>query len=135
NIMPDGKEVFDEDEVVAFIIDVINEAEGEGYNWSNVESSLGKLNFEKYFNELSSLFDVEEDKELFRMAYRYEDVSNNFLKVVVKIKKLFSDWINSLNTNGVFPKTSFQQIISEKEDLFLNFNYTMVLEELYEVEN
>jgi len=135
SIMPDGEEVFDENEVVAFIMDIISEAEEEGNNWSDVETSLGKLDFERYLDDMSLLFNLDDDKELFRMAYRYEDVSNNFHKVIVKIKDLFSDWINSIDVLEVSSKIIFKDLINEKNDLFLNFNYTSILEEIYDVQN
>lgn len=132
-LTPDGEEVFDKNEVVAFVMDIINEAEGN--NWSNFETSLGKLDFERYLDNMTLLFNTGDDKELFRMAYRYEEVSNNFHKVIVKIKDLFSDWINSIDVLEASPKTSFKKVINEKNDMFLNFNYTSVLEEIYDVEN
>lgn len=132
-LMPDGDEVFDKDEAVAFIMDVISKTAGP--DWKDLETNLGRLNFDRYFDDMSILSNPNDDDDLFKMAYRYEHVSNNFLKVFVKIKDLFSDWINSIDVLEASSKTSFKKIIDVENDLFLNFNYTSVLEELYNVKN
>lgn len=134
-LMPDGEEVFDKDEAVGLIMDVISETIGQGNDWSDLETNLGRLNFDRYFDDMSILSNPKDDNDLFKMAYRYEDVSNNFLKVFVKIKNLFPNWVNSIDVLNSSPKTSFKKIIDKKNDLFLNFNYTSVLEDLYNVEN
>lgn len=135
-MMPDGEEVYDDTEVVAFLIEVISRAEEDGDKWSDVETSLGNLDFEQYFDEMSYLYDEEdEDFNYFHQAYDYEDVSNNFFEVTLKIKQLFSNWINSIKITSVAPKDTFKSLINNSEDYFINFNYTSLLEELYEAEN
>ncbi|WP_339262793.1 bacteriophage abortive infection AbiH family protein [Lysinibacillus sp. FSL K6-3209] len=134
-IMPDGEEVFDKDEVVAFIMDVISMTEGEGNDWRNIENSLGKLDFNKYFDDLSLLFDEDDDKELFRMAYRHEDISSNFRKVILNIKNLFSDWVNTIDINNSCSIPAFEKLFNEGNSIFLTFNYTTVLEYLYNIDD
>lgn len=129
NTLPDGGEEFDEDEVVAFITDIISETEGE--YWCDIENTLGKLDFNKHFDQLSYLFDGSDDKEMFRMAYRYEDISSNFKRVVLEIKKLFSNWVNTISINQCESIPVFEKLFSEEESLFLTFNYTPVLEDVY----
>ncbi|MGZ9869582.1 bacteriophage abortive infection AbiH family protein [Priestia endophytica] len=130
--LPDGGEEYDKNEVVAFLIDVISEAEKDGHNWSDIESTLGKLDFDRYFDDMSYLFDDEyEDKELFRGPRRHEEVSENFYKVVIQIKDLFAQWINSINISEAILKKTFSALINPEEDTFFTFNYTPVLQKLY----
>lgn len=131
-IMPDGEEVYDTNELVAFLMEIISNAEKDGDKWSDLETSLGNLDFSDYFDELSYLYDENhKDFNEWHQAYRYEDVSGNFFKVTVKIKKLFSDWVNTIKLNTVKPIKSFEKLIDKSQDYFINFNYTEVLEQVY----
>lgn len=130
--MPDGEEVYDKNEVVAFLIDIISKAEEDGDKWSNVEKSLGELDFEEYFDDMSYLYNEDKgDFNYFHQAYDYEDVSSNFFAVTLKIKELFAEWVDTINIQLIEPKVSFQDMINPDEDYFINFNYTPVLEEVY----
>ncbi|MCY8318784.1 bacteriophage abortive infection AbiH family protein [Bacillus vallismortis] len=129
--MPDGSEEFNTDELVAFLINTISEVSGE--DWNDFESSLGRLNFDNDLYVMETLFEDEnDDSSLFRMAYRNEDATANFYKASLKIKDLFSEWINTIDVSDVEPKDSFDSLINSLEDTFLTFNYTPVLEEVYE---
>ncbi|MCY9002112.1 bacteriophage abortive infection AbiH family protein [Bacillus spizizenii] len=128
--MPDGSLEFKKCELVAFLIKIISEVSGE--DWNDFESSLGRLNFNNDLSALSTLFkDEEHDSSDFRMANRNEDVSGNFLLASLKIKDLFSEWINTVDISNVKPKDSFAQLINRMGDTFLTFNYTPVLELVY----
>lgn len=135
-LMPDGEEEFNKDEVVAFLMEVISAAEEDGNNWSDIETSLGRLNFDDYFDDIYSLFGGEDDdSSLFRMAYRVEDVSSNFYSVIIKIKELFSEWIDTIDISSTSPINTFSKLLDPYEDSFLTFNYTTVLEDIYEAIN
>lgn len=137
--LPKGGEEFNKDEVVALLIDVISVAEraedSKDYDkikWKTLEQSLGRLRFDDYFEEMYSLFEHEDDDSaLWRMAYRVEDVSRNFYKVTMKIKDLFSEWIDTINISEVDGKDSLYELLDPERDRFLTFNYTPVLEEVY----
>jgi len=130
--LPDGGEEFDRNEVVAFLIDVISEAEEVGNNWSDIENTLGKLDFDRYFDDMDYIYvDEDDDRELYRRPQRYKEVSRNFHKVVIQIKDLFAEWINSIDTFDTNPKKTFVDLINPEEDTFFTFNYTPILQELY----
>ncbi|OGX77775.1 MULTISPECIES: bacteriophage abortive infection AbiH family protein [unclassified Exiguobacterium] len=133
---PDGSEIFEANEVVAFIIDIISEAETNGDKWCDLENSLGKLDFEKYFDEMSYLYDeADDDFNEFHRAYDYEDVSSNFHDVIIKVKDLFAEWINSIKISDVKAKQTFKEILDTSNDYCINFNYTRVLEDIYGAKN
>ncbi|WKT76881.1 bacteriophage abortive infection AbiH family protein [Lysinibacillus fusiformis] len=135
-MMPDGEIVYDINEVVAFLMDIVSKAEEDGEKWSDVETSLGKLDFEEYFDDMSYLYNEdEEDFNFFHQAYDYEDVSSNFFSVTIMIKQLFAEWIDTINIEAVDPIISFKNTINPDEDYFINFNYTPVLEEIYDAKN
>ncbi|MCU4844737.1 bacteriophage abortive infection AbiH family protein [Bacillus thuringiensis] len=127
--MPDGSIEFDKDEVVAFLIDLISRAERNGEDWCDIETSLGRLDYDQYFDEMSYLYDEDEDE--FRIANIYEDVASNFYLVTIQIKELFAEWINTIDISQVEFKDSFYEYLDPERDSFLTFNYTSVLEEVY----
>ena len=134
--LPDGSELYEQNEVVAFIIDVISRAETDGDNWCDIENSLGMLDYDNYYDDMSYLYD-EDDISFnpFHMAYDYEDVSNDFYKVTSKIRDLFSEWINTIQISDVRAKKSFEEIIDISNDYFISFNYTRILEDIYRINN
>ncbi|OQD35991.1 bacteriophage abortive infection AbiH family protein [Bacillus toyonensis] len=129
--MPDGSIKFDKDEVVAFLIDLISRAERNGDDWCDIETSLGRLDYDQYFDEMSYLYDDGDDLNEFKMANIYEDVSSNFYLVTIQIKELFAEWINTIDISEVEFKDSFYEYLDPERDYFLTFNYTSVLEEIY----
>lgn len=134
--IPNGSEVYNDDEVVAFLLEVISRAEVDGDNWCNIEQSLGQLDFEEYFDEMSYLYDEnDEDFNEWHMAYNYEDVSKNFYHVTIKIKVLFSEWINSIDISDIKANQNLYALLDAPNDYCINFNYTRVLEDVYGVEN
>ncbi|MEK4521164.1 AbiH family protein [Psychrobacillus sp. FSL W7-1493] len=73
--MPDGSEVYDDNEVIAFLMDVISKAEEDRENWCNIEQRLGYLDFDDYFDDMSYLDD--EDDQGFNerhRAYNHEEI-------------------------------------------------------------
>ncbi|MCY8837667.1 bacteriophage abortive infection AbiH family protein [Bacillus atrophaeus] len=131
SILPDGDEVFDNNELVTFLVHLISETERDGENWCDIERSLGRLNFDSYFDDMSYIFDEE---DLFKQAAIYEDVAANFLKATKKIRELFFEWVNTIDISEVSFIPSFYNLINPERDLFLTFNYTYVLEEYYDAE-
>lgn len=126
-MMPDGDESFNDDEVVGFLLKIISEAENEGEAWSDLENTLGKLDYDDFFDSWD-----EEDNE-WHNVYRNEDIASNIKDAVIMIKNYFSDWINQIEFLDVKPIECFKKMIDNHNDLFLTFNYTMTLEKLYKV--
>lgn len=129
-ILKDGDEEYNCNEVITILIDLISEAEENGENWSDIEKSLGLLDFNLY---LESYDDIHDD--LFKQSYVYEDISKNLYNCTIKIKDFFSEWINTVNVNNCIKKDKFVKLIDKKSDIFLNFNYTVVLEKIYDIKN
>ncbi|MBY0125102.1 bacteriophage abortive infection AbiH family protein [Bacillus subtilis] len=132
SILPDGEEVFNSDELVSFLVRLISETEKDGENWCDIERSLGRLNFDNYFDDMSYIFDEEDP---FKQARIYEDVSANFRKATTKIRELFFEWVNTIDISEISFIPSFYNLINSEKDVFLTFNYTYVLEEYYDAEN
>jgi hypothetical protein len=131
--MPDGDISYNDDEVVGFLLKIISEAENEGEAWSDLEYTLGKLNYDDFFDYWN-----EDDNEYYTEyynVYRNEDIASNIKGAVIMIKTYFSDWINQIELFDSKPIKIFKKLIDNNNDLFLTFNYTMTLEKLYNVKN
>ncbi|WP_304341020.1 bacteriophage abortive infection AbiH family protein [Metaclostridioides mangenotii] len=130
-LLPDGSEYYDYEEVAKLLIYVISVAEGLGNKWSNFEDSLGELDFDGH---LSFYGDVYEENP-WKKVYLNEDISLNLYSCALKVKDLFSDWINSININKCKKNSVFNSLIDSQKDTFLTFNYTHVLESIYKAKN
>lgn len=121
---PKGEDVFSEKEAAEFLLYLISCTEGE--EWKDIENTLGKLDYELAFDDLS----LSDDENEWHQVYRNEDRSAELLKVVPYITVLFSDWINSIDIEKAVILQIFVNMI-QKYDIFLTFNYTETLEHIY----
>lgn len=130
----DGDDVYDENEVVGFIMHIISEAEPRGEKWSDLENSLGYLDFDEFLDDWTSDDDEDEDNE-WDEVYRNQDIGSNLVGAVLRITGYFEEWINTIDINKINPKPDFKKLIDVENDKFLTFNYTKTMEELYKVKN
>lgn len=129
-MMPDGDERFNDDEVVGFLLKIISETEATGEAWSDLENTLGRLDFDECFDDW-----YDDDENEWHKAYRNEDTASNVFGTVKMIKDYFSDWIETIDISDTELKTKFNHLIDHNNDFFLTFNYTETLEEIYETKN
>lgn len=127
---PDGGEIYDDDVVVSFLSSIITNAEPKGQKWSDLETSIGFFDLDEYFDGWS-----EDEENPYHEVYRNQDLATNLVGAVLKITDYFSDWIDTIEINNILPKPDFEKLIDKVNDLFLTFNYTKTLEELYGVMN
>ncbi len=130
---PKGDFIFDIEEAAAFLVGLISAAEPEGARWSDLEASLGRLDYAEVFDFLPEILDEDGDLDDWKTAYNNEDLGLALQIIVPDIKKFFSKWIDRIQVDKVKPKRDFKGFIDE-EDLFLTFNYTETLERAYGVD-
>lgn len=134
--MQDGGEEFDDDMVVSYLLRLISNTEPNGDKWSDLENSLGVLDFGEWLDDIPEILDEDGDPDLWKNSYNMEDASSNLVVPTITINKLFSDWINVIKIEGrIRKKADFEALINRNNDLFLTFNYTKTLEILYQTEN
>lgn len=118
---------------VRFLIDTIDMVENkdllkickESLQWNDYESSLGKLDLSEYlYDSLHPKYKIEPD-EMNQQALFV--LQNNMLPFYTTF---FNEWVNQINLNDVQPLENFTKLI-EKDSVFLTFNYTLTLEEIY----
>lgn len=130
-ILPDGSEAIDMEDVAGYIVNVIDNC-GDGY-WSDLEYYLGDSIFDCLHYDLDPVSFDAPDKITRHAVYNNEDISLNMQKTFINVKNLFCDWItdelSNIDYSGV-KKANIANVL-KKGDAFLNFNYTMTLEEAY----
>lgn len=132
--MPDGGETVDDELAVSFLMRIISTTEGD--RWRDVETTLGLLDFDECFDGIDYDLDSDDDIDPWKQVYRNEDIALNLLLPMTKISEYFSDWIDTIEISDRMPKKhDFARLINANEDLFLTFNYTETLEQVYGAKN
>lgn len=115
--------------------------------WSDFESKLGQLDIDKIINYfkstqvgdflvLSCCFIPQKDKDKIdsEIPSKAKDFIDNQIKR--KFQECFNDWVNEVvpKTNPKKNEIFVNDIIFNKNDFFLTFNYTKTLETLFCIE-
>lgn len=129
---PNGGVFYEREEILSFVLYLIDEAENNTEQWKNVEAALGRLNFSQVLDWVEPYFDRNGEENSFKTAINHEDAVSELISPTLKIKELFPEWINTISFDNLLPKKNFQMLIAP-QDLFLNFNYTETLEIIYNI--
>ncbi len=98
------------------------------YLWSDFERDLGTFNWRSFFNDNCHL-DILHDKFKPSEAFNLEDDLLLESKAIKrKIKSSFANWIECVNLEETERKLKIPT-----DSLFLNFNYTLTLESVYNI--
>lgn len=127
---PDGGISYNQSDVLSLLFYLISEAESNTEKWSNIETSLGHLNFHEIFDTLPEIFDEDGDVDHWKQIRIYEDLASDLVIPMATLKKLFSKWISTVDTGDIEAIQDFLTLI-DTDDQFLNFNYTDTLEQVY----
>lgn len=127
---PKGEDICDMEEVAEFLVYLISIAEPDGSKWSDLEASLGRLDYDEAFDMLPEELDDDGDINYWRESYNNEDMASNLYTAVSYVKDLFAEWVDDIDIEIAKTKQRFLSLI-EPEDIFLTFNYTETLEVVY----
>lgn len=105
-----------------------------GQSWNELESALANLEIENIQDECSQyLASYADEKWSDSMHHEYEFFMEEILGVLSsKLLELFTSWINKVK----IPNKAYQKKtkwIKYKDSVFLTFNYTNVLNKLYNI--
>ncbi|WP_353894781.1 AbiH family protein [Leuconostoc mesenteroides] len=130
---PDGgREVISENanQLIATLIS--NSDCSPNHDWSDLEDTLGYLDFDSLDLDATVL-----DKEGTEIPGLTDENYNQYFSIIYdafsSFHEVFESWISSITTDLVVPIPSIQNII-DKNDIFINFNYTPTLEKKYNVD-
>lgn len=130
--IPDGGIEYNEIDILSMLFFLISEAESNAEKWNNIEASLANLNFDEAFDYGSEVLDKDGDLDLWKTSFNNEDIASNLLIPTLTIQDLFSEWVKTIDIHCAKAKKDFLKLI-DQQDLFLTFNYTNTLEEIYNI--
>jgi hypothetical protein len=96
--------------------------------WTDFEQDLATFDYNSFF---SNHCNIDIGDESFKPSLTYgleddiEEESNDF---VADIRMAFEDWIDNIDISVVGAKMDL-----DKKAMFINFNYTMTIEEIYQI--
>lgn len=96
--------------------------------WSDFEKDLGTFDYEYFFDKINNI-DVCEENFKPSLVYCLEDELNQITEELIEqIRNTFESWIEEINLDSLE-----KNLPLEKDALFLNFNYTLTLEKVYQI--
>lgn len=95
--------------------------------WSDLEESIGELDWEQLVHHYGDLLPNYSDENPKWHDFEYE--INDKMSSISEMSSYISEWISSIDIMSA----SRKEFTFNDNDLFLSFNYTMVLEKLYGV--
>ena len=103
--------------------------------WQDFENDLGKLEYNTAFeySDFNEVYDKEGDIDEYRTAYNRENIGQRINETFRYISVFFSDWVNTIEVKKARKKDKFVDIACGGDSLFLNFNYTLTLEKVYNI--
>lgn len=128
-----GEILYDDNEVVGYLLDLISRTDGP--DWSHLEEALGRLDLSIDFDFPGECYDLHGERNMFYEAYANENLAANLLRCVPMIQRYFEEWVNTIVISEEETKKDFLALINPDTDFFLSFNYTKTLETLYGVKN
>lgn len=102
---------------------------GENLLWTNFEEDLGTFDWELFFDDNNHIDINDED---FRPSFTYgleDDLIEQTEQLKTNIRKAFQDWLDTIDISSTVKKLKFL-----KDSTFINFNYTLILEEIYKID-
>ena len=116
------------EEAANFIYSVIDSAACDE-NWSDLEESLGRLDYSEWINHID--FELS-SKSIFEIIRNNQENVYYYSSLIDRLQELISEWLEYTCDNSITLKFKYKKVFSN-ESFFLTFNYTDTLEKLYHV--
>lgn len=132
-----GDSIPDEREIARLFCGLVSKSENYEL-WKDVENDIGVFDYSECFDESCQLetdMDDKFDRQRTHAKFNAEDRANDIYSILIDIEPILRNWIETVRINGREKNHIFERLLNLNDDLFLNFNYTMTLEKLYECRN
>ena len=94
--------------------------------WSDFENALGEVDIDCIdIDDEEQVDELDED-----LIYIYDNYKNRLLISVEELTNHFADWVKSINVRC---EKMLSEDIINNQNLYVSFNYTQVLEEIYNI--
>ena len=141
-------EVYDRKELLKLLMWLLQYGSPIDEEWNEFETALHDLDLQAVFDEATMLIDdgsdnddyeissSRRDKQLFYAEQDYLMYADALRDALYMIKELFSNWINTVEIGREKIAFGWDVICNQgrgasSDDIFINFNYTETLEEVY----
>lgn len=122
-LAPDGGEIVDPNSSSQILYCLINDISLES-NWGDFEECLGHLD---YYRVLE-LVEKDEEKPS-HYYYNIEDIVRDLdSSLFFSVSEIFCEWVETIDLSSAYKKYNLSS-----SDLFLSFNYTPLLEDVYKI--
>lgn len=105
------------------------------YFWNDFEKNLGEISLDVILEDAldqRSQFNSEFDYESFNDDNMINHLFHENFESLHLLDDLVKSWTNNVDISTITPKEKYLEIFNE-DSLFLTFNYTMVLEDIYDI--
>lgn len=100
----------------------------DNYFWKDFENDLGTFNWKSFYNTINQV-DVLDENFRPSSIYALEDeLEQETETLITEIREAFEDWLTDLDLDSTVRMMSL-----EEDSIYLNFNYTLTLEEVYQI--
>lgn len=105
--------------------------------WSNLEESLGLINFEQIVQKFpGDIYDNEGDIDYFKQDDFISNDSSNWLEGLKTLPEEFSEWIETIDIDKSIFNDQWNKVLNFFPiKNFISFNYTSTLEDVYDISN
>lgn len=104
------------------------------YLWCNFEANLSTYQSNTFFddhNQIDIFHEKFKPSECFGLE---DDINQDVEELVENLREQFRNWISEIDFDDL-PINAYQPIVLENNAIFINFNYTDTLEEIYKIPN
>lgn len=110
----------------------------QGEEWNDFENCLSRIDLDELFDQVDIHYDKEEDEHYSYNESLYGQLGDTIYSAFSNLNKLLFLWVNSIHENitgttGYPPKAIESLDNLFNKGVFLTFNYTLTLEEVYNI--
>ncbi len=102
----------------------------KNYTWTNFEEDLGTFNWKAFFDDNFHVHPLDDDFKI-SSTYSVEDNLGELSdQLISDIRNAFSGWLETIELEFTTKKLKLP-----KGAFYINFNYTLTLEQVYKIQN
>ncbi len=101
--------------------------------WCNFEEALGSCDVDTVYSYVTSDKEIDYDHMMRSTIIIEDSPDEEFTPILDYVRKLFSEWIASIDLRETKIKDRFSCLCPESK--YITFNYTRVLEEVYKIKS
>lgn len=116
------------------LYDAIEEYIPAGDEWNELESALGKIDYELILQNSEiflASYNTDDWSDAYHHDYQYE-VDKITRMLSARLKEQFADWVKGINIADAYNPEQYIPPI-QRESLYFSFNYTNTLQQIYAV--